>query len=125
MEALVFIIPFIALLLAVVGAYAIAIDICQKSWKEKVPQSKLLGFTTVFAISFTLIIYFAIGVAGFWIGGLFSLVIAGLIAGIICQLSWKEKVSYFKLMGFSGAFSVSFVLLLFLMGMAMAKAFGR
>jgi uncharacterized membrane protein YidH (DUF202 family) len=44
---------WIAVLLIIVGAYSIANSICQKRWKEKIPQSKLIGFTSVFVICFT------------------------------------------------------------------------
>ncbi len=34
------------------GAYFIANTICQRRWKEKIPQSKLIGFTSVFVVTF-------------------------------------------------------------------------
>ena len=42
----------IFVLICSVGAYAIASTICQNRWKEKIPQSKLIGFTTVFVAVF-------------------------------------------------------------------------
>jgi len=39
-------------LLCSAGAYFIANSICQRRWKEKIPQSKLIGFTVLFVIIF-------------------------------------------------------------------------
>ena len=48
-------------LLCSTGAYVIANTICQRRWKEKIPQSKLIGFTTIFVIIFvTLAVFMAI-----------------------------------------------------------------
>jgi len=47
-----FILLVIFVLLCSLGAYFIANTICQRRWKEKIPQSKLIGFTTVFVITF-------------------------------------------------------------------------
>jgi hypothetical protein len=47
-----FILFAIFVLLCSLGAYFIANTICQRRWKEKIPQSKLIGFTTVFVIIF-------------------------------------------------------------------------
>ncbi|HEV3272237.1 MAG TPA: hypothetical protein VGZ93_08670 [Candidatus Methylacidiphilales bacterium] len=47
-------------LLCSVGAYSVANAICQRRWKEKIPQPKLVGFTTIFVIVFvTLAIFMA------------------------------------------------------------------
>jgi hypothetical protein len=45
-------------LLCSVGAYFIANTICQRRWKEKIPQSKLVGFTTIFVIVFVTLGFF-------------------------------------------------------------------
>jgi len=51
----------IVVLLCSTGAYFIANTICQTRWKEKIPQSKLIGFTTIFVIVFvTLGIFMAV-----------------------------------------------------------------
>jgi len=42
----------VVVLLCSAGAYFIANTICQRRWKEKIPQSKLVGFTTIFVIVF-------------------------------------------------------------------------
>jgi tryptophan-rich sensory protein len=42
----------VVVLLCSVGAYFIANSICQWRWKEKIPQSKLVGFATIFVITF-------------------------------------------------------------------------
>jgi hypothetical protein len=47
-----FILLVIFVLLCSAGAYFIANTICQRRWKEKIPQSKLIGFTAVFVINF-------------------------------------------------------------------------
>jgi len=39
-------------LLCSVGAYSIANTICQRRWKEKIPQPKLIGFSTIFVVVF-------------------------------------------------------------------------
>ena len=44
---------WITMLLIVAGAYMIANSICQRRWKEKIPQSKLIGFTAIFVVCFT------------------------------------------------------------------------
>lgn len=48
---------WVGVLLCVSAAYFIANAICQRSWKEKVPQSKLIGFTSVFVVSFALLAF--------------------------------------------------------------------
>jgi len=42
----------VAVLLCSVGAYFAANAICQRRWKEKIPQSKLIGFTAIFVAVF-------------------------------------------------------------------------
>jgi len=42
-------------LLCSLGAYFVSNTICQRRWKEKIPQSKLIGFTSVFVITFVAI----------------------------------------------------------------------
>lgn len=42
-------------LLCSTGAYFIANTICQNRWKEKVPQTKLVGFAAVFVVVFVML----------------------------------------------------------------------
>jgi len=53
-----FILLVISVLLCSLGAYFIANTICQRRWKEKIPQPKLIGFTTVFVTTFVALIIF-------------------------------------------------------------------
>jgi len=48
---------WVAVLLTITGAYFIANAICQRAWKEKIPQSKLIGFTSAFVVSFSLLAF--------------------------------------------------------------------
>ena len=52
-----FLLFWVGLLLSILAAYLITNAICQRCWKEKVPQSKLIGFTIVFVISFSFLAY--------------------------------------------------------------------
>jgi tryptophan-rich sensory protein len=42
----------LCLLLCSAGAYFVANAICQRCWKEKIPQSKLIGFAAIFVFVF-------------------------------------------------------------------------
>ncbi len=42
----------ICVLLCSTGAFLVANAICQRWWKERIPQSKLVGFTAVFVAVF-------------------------------------------------------------------------
>ena len=48
----------ILVLLCSVGAYFVASLICQRRWKEKIPQSKLIAFTAIFVITFVTLAVF-------------------------------------------------------------------
>lgn len=54
---------------SVVGAYFIANAIAQRVWKEKIPQKKLIGFLSLYIVSFlvlgALTIFSAISTYGF------------------------------------------------------------
>jgi len=54
------IISLAVLLLSSVCAFFIANALCQRYWKEKIPQSKLIGFTVVFVGCFSLLFYLMI-----------------------------------------------------------------
>jgi tryptophan-rich sensory protein len=56
MFGLLILLPFV--LVCSVGAYFTANTICQRRWKEKIPQGKLVGFTTVFVIVFVALAIF-------------------------------------------------------------------
>jgi hypothetical protein len=53
-------IPVVCLLLCSAGAYFVANAICQRCWKEKIPQSKLIGFTAIFVFVFLTLTCFII-----------------------------------------------------------------
>jgi tryptophan-rich sensory protein len=43
---------FLCVLLCSAGAYFVANTICQRQWKEKIPQAKLIGFAAIFLLTF-------------------------------------------------------------------------
>jgi len=58
-------IPLVFFLLCIFGSYFVANSICQRCWKEKIPQSKLVAFTAMFVG-----IFFAIASLMLWASSL-------------------------------------------------------
>jgi ABC-type iron transport system FetAB permease component len=49
-------------ILAVVASYIIAKSICQRFWKEKISHAKLIGFTSIFVVSLTILLLLILAV---------------------------------------------------------------
>ena len=52
-------VTLIGFLLCIGGGYLTANAICQRAWKEKIPQSKLIGFTAIFVTVFVVLLLIA------------------------------------------------------------------
>ncbi len=56
--AMFWVLTLVGVLICSAGGYFIAYTICQNLWVEKVPQSKLVAFTSVFVVTFVTLGFF-------------------------------------------------------------------